>query len=171
MFRKKQKADAPQRDAPGPGPGLRTLVIDLDPASVGLTPEMCGPVWGVVMDSVFPTGDWYCLAVLADGTTSIYTSGGYGVIGAGQHESVRAAGHALLATASEQLALLGPATGSGLPGPGLVALRALTFQGQRVLIAPEKDLGKGKHAASAVFYAAQEVLTQVRLIDERQNPA
>jgi hypothetical protein len=63
------------------------MVIDLDPASVGLTPATCGLVWGVVMDSVFPTGEWYCLAVLADGTTSIYTSGGYGVIGAGQHES------------------------------------------------------------------------------------
>jgi hypothetical protein len=146
------------------------MVIDLDPASVGLSPATSGPVWGVVMDSVFPTGDWYCLAVLGDGTTSIYTSGGYGVIGAGQHESVRAAGHALLAKAAEQLALLGPSGGSGLPAPGMVALRALTFDGQRVLIAPENALGKGKHPASALFYSAQEVLTQVRLIDERQNP-
>ena len=122
------------------------------------------------MDSVFPTGDWYCLVVLADGTTSIYTSGGYGVIGAGQHESVRSAGQALLAKASEQLGLLGPIAGSALPAPGMVALRALTFDGQRVLVAPEKELGKGKHSGSALFYAAQEVITQVRLIDERQNP-
>ena len=147
------------------------MVIDLDPATVGLAPATCGPVWGVVMDSVFPTGDWYCLAVLADGTTSIYTSGGYGVIGAGQHESVRAAGSALLAKAAQQLALLSPSGGSGLPSPGMVALRALTFEGQRLLVAPEKELGKGKHPGSALFYACQEVITQVRLIDERQDPA
>ena len=147
------------------------MVIDLDPASVGLSPATSGPVWGVVMDSVFPTGDWYCLAVLADGTTSIYTSGGYGVIGAGQHESVRTAGSSLLAKAAQQLALLGPSGSSALPAPGMVALRALTFDGQRVLIAAENELGKGKHPASALFYAAQEVITQVRLIDERQNPA
>jgi hypothetical protein len=52
----------------------------------------------------------------------------------------------------------------------MVALRALTFEGQRVLIAAENDLGKGRHPASALFYAAQDVITQVRLVDERQRP-
>ena len=46
--------------------------------------------------------EWYALVVLADGTTSLYTSGLLGIIGGGAHETVREAGRLLWETAADR---------------------------------------------------------------------
>ena len=105
---------------------------------------------------------WHCLVVFADGTTSLYTSAAFGIIGAGTHENVRVASAALLAAVEEHLDLFSPASDTALPPAGTVTLRAMTFSGPKVVIAAEDDLGQGRHAASPVFYATHEVITQTR---------
>jgi hypothetical protein len=138
------------------------MAIGIDPAAIGLSTGTIGPVWGVVMDTVMADGTWYSLVTLADGTTSLYTSGTFGVIGAGQHESVRAASEVLLSMVRNDLGMFRVASDSALPPRGSVAIRAMTFDGQRVVVAVEDDLGHGRHPAAQVFHAAHGVIGQVR---------
>ena len=149
---------------PSQGAALRAMVLGLAPEEVGVTPAGGRKVWGVVMDTAMADGGWHSLVVLADGTTSLYTSAAFGIIGAGAHASVRAASDALLQLAEQQLDVFTPDGDDAVPAAGMVAIRALTFGGRLAVVAPEESLGHGRHAASPLFYAVHEVITQTRLV-------
>jgi hypothetical protein len=157
--------------------GLRRMVLNVDPAELGLAPEPARPdVWGGLLDMGMPDDGWATLVVVGDGTVSLYLSTGGGTIGAGEHAAVRAAGQRWLSTLQEGLALLpvaGPPTDQpeqpALPGPGRVVIRALTYAGPRAVEAAEDDLGSGRHPAAPLFHGAHEVLTELRLVDEARN--
>jgi len=158
MFRRKRKSGP---NAPPPGPGLREMALRVSPHELGLTPGTAR-VWGVIMDSVFSDGDWYSLVVFAEGTTSLYTSGTFAVIGAGGHPEVRTASDKCLAVADQELDAFHGTGDTSLPPRNHVAIRVHTFDGLRVVIAEENELGYGRHAASTVFHAAHAVITAVR---------
>jgi hypothetical protein len=165
VFRRKDKPGG-WLTANSPGPGLRMTALSLQPGSLGLAPAEDDVVWGVLMDTGITPEGWHCLLVLADGTTSMYTSAAFGIIGAGQHASVRAPSTALLAVVQANLALFTPDESTDTPAGGQVAIRALTWGGRRLLVAPEADLGEGRHPASAIFIAGHDVITQMRLITQ-----
>jgi|ERR1700722_6892629 hypothetical protein len=146
--------------------GLRSQVLDLDPAKAGLD-RVTGDrrVWGALMEMGRSSGT-ATLVSLADGTTSLYTSTGGGIIGAGAHAQVTAATKLFLAAVEDHLSLLTPDTDSDVPVAGHVSIRALTYQGRYRAEAPEDDLGQNRHPLFAVFRAAHGVLTELRLIDE-----
>ena len=106
---------------------------------------------------------------LADGTTSMYTSTGGGVIGGGAHESVATATSEWLALTESMLDLLPVDSDTRLPTTNRVTLRAFTHEGHRAVTAPEDDLGYGMHPASPLFHAAHKVLSELRLIDEQHR--
>ena len=138
----------------------------LDPEAVGLEPSHELPrVFGVMMETGYPEG-WATLGALADGTTSLYTSTGGGVIGGGEHENVAAATTQLVRAVEDALDLIPPSPEQHLPASGRVVIRALTYQGPHAVDALEDDLGHGRHPLSPVFHAAHEVITRLRLIDE-----
>jgi hypothetical protein len=146
--------------------GLRRQVLELQPADAGIVPaHATGSVWGAMMETAYPSGV-ATLVCLADGTTSLYTSTGGGMIGAGGHASVVAANHAFREAISSHVGQLAPEPVANLPQPGNVILRALTFDGHLAATAPENDLGYGRHSLSPVFHAAHEVITELRQIDE-----
>jgi len=145
---------------------LRGMLLGTDPASLGLTPSPGGrQVWAVVMDTAFPEGV-ASLAVVADGTTSLYTSTGGGTIGAGTHEAVAAASQAFLDRVDRAFELLVPASSFPLPSTGRVRFCVLTFEGGRTAEADELDLGEGRHPLSGVFLAGHDVITELREMDE-----
>jgi len=109
------------------------------------------------------------LATLAEGTTSLYTSSAFGIIGSGMHATVREASQELLGLVADRLELFDATNDQGLPAPGTVAIRALTFRGQRVVVAPEEELGNGRLPASPLFHAAHNLIGQVRMIDEQRR--
>ena len=148
------------------GAQLRAQVFVLRPASVGLKPE-AGPMWGFVMDVVTSDTEWYALVVLADGTTSLYTSGLLGIIGGGAHETVREAGRVLWETATDHLDAFVETTDTALPPPGTTALRLLTFDGQRAIMGT--DLVTDGPVAG-VYHAAHEVLGRLRLVTQSAHP-
>jgi hypothetical protein len=160
-----------RREPPAGGQGaeLRTMVLGLDPAEVGLTPDDGRQVWGFVMDTGIERGGWHCLAVLGEGTTSLYTSAAFGIVGGGAHATVREASDRLLAQVESALGLFARSTDYSTPDQGVVTMRALTFDGQRVVTSSEDDLGYERHPASSVFHAAHEVITELRLITETQR--
>ncbi len=149
------------------GAQMRAQTFLLRPTSVGLRPE-AGPIWGVVMDVVTADTDWYALVVLADGSTSLYTSGLLGIIGGGAHETVREAAGLLWQVATARLEAFPAVTDTALPAPGLTALRLLTFDGQRAVVGAA--LGESAYEVAAVFHAAHEVLGRLRLVTQSGHP-
>ena len=145
------------------GAQMRAQALALRPTSVGLRPS-AGPIWGVVMDVVTGETDWYALVVLADGSTSLYTSSLLGIIGGGAHETVREAARLLWAVATERLDQFATTTDTALPAPGLTALRLLTFDGQRAAVNTAAELGGTGHPVEPVYHSAHEVLGRLRLV-------
>src|SRR5882724_6714324 len=92
MFgRRKQKLSAGGAAPEAVFAALRQNVLGLDPSAVGLAPTPGRPrVWGGLMDMGYPDRRWASLVVVGDGTVSLYTSTGGGMIGAGAHPNVAA---------------------------------------------------------------------------------
>lgn len=105
------------------------------------------------------------LVAVADGTTSLYFSTGGGIIGAGAHESVALASRQWLEAGAMFREQLHPVADPPLPAPGQTQFVAVTNDGLRAAVALEEDLGGNRRALSPLFSSAQEVITQVRLIE------
>src|SRR5438105_7124389 len=117
MFRRRGKAVRPEASRTPPADmymGLRDRLLRLDPASVGLADK---PLWGCRMETGYPNGI-ATLVCLADGTTSLYTSTGGGIIGAGAHAQVVRTNAALLATLTDHLSHMALSTEETLPREG-----------------------------------------------------
>lgn len=146
--------------------GLRSQVLSLDPTAIGVVPSPeRSTVWGVLMESTFP-GALMTFVCLADGTTSLYLSTGGGIIGAGEHENVAAAGEELLEIAQSAADDMSLTSSYPPPGDGRVRFYLLTFSGVVAAEADENELGEGRHELSPLFYQAHEVITQVRISTE-----
>jgi hypothetical protein len=148
---------------------LRSQILGLNPADAGLEPgHSASEPWGFVTETGYPNGV-ATLVCLRDGTTSLYTSSEFGIIGGGAHEAVVQANREVFAELSPRLSELAPSNDTTLPSVGQTVLRALTFEGRTVHSAPENDLGEGRDRLSPVFHAAHGVITQLRLIDESRR--
>jgi hypothetical protein len=174
MFgRRKQGREAGSRPPPkAPADvytGLRNQILALDPASIGLASDGdADRPWGFVMDMGMPHG-CATLVCLRDGTTSLYTSSGFGIIGGGGHQAVVDANAALLDEVASKVASMPPDNDATLPSPGHVVLRALTQAGPRVHRAAEDDLGYERDPMSSIFHAAHAVITELRVIEEARE--
>jgi hypothetical protein len=148
--------------------GLRKQIFDLDRSALGHEVDArTGQVWGVMFELGHKGGSATFVA-LADNTTSMYTSTGGGIIGAGFHESVAAANRHLRAVVEAHLADLQPTDQTALPGDGEWILRAFTDGGTRAAVADEADLWPG-HPMWDVYGAAQGLITALRLLDEARS--
>lgn len=135
-------------------------------ADLGLSPRAPGhpDVAGVVVD--IPSDDGFATLVsLTDGATSLYTSTGGGVIGAGEHASVAEATSALLAEAQARLSELAIGDEDAHPLPNHVRFFVLGDDGRRSFDVPLEEFWtpNAGHWA-AVVAAAQNVLTELRQI-------
>ena len=154
---------------PPPGPELRNMVLTLDPAKAGMTPTETLPhVWGTVMDIGAERG-WASLVTLADGTTSLYTSGGGGVIGGGAHEPVVEASARLLRLIEAGLDLFEPTDDLDPPGAGQTRFLALTYEGVRGRSAPTAQLAAGEDPLGMIFTAGNDLLTELRQATARRT--
>jgi hypothetical protein len=143
---------------------LRTRALSITRAELGELPDRPA-VLGVVMDTRYPEAVM-TLVSLADGTTSLYFSNGGGMIGGGQHPRVASATQRLVEVASRSLDLLSAASDFTLPPPGVTQLIAVTPTGNVSGAAREQKLGAREHELSELFYAAQDVITELRLVEE-----
>jgi hypothetical protein len=129
------------------------------------TPTATAPVWGVIMDWSMPPG-FVTLVALGDGATSIYFSTGGGFIGAGEHQEVRKANATFLAAASRCVSQMSPTTTFPLPADGRIIFYLKSDNGVLTAAATEAELTGGNHPLSQLFAAAQDVITQVRLVTQ-----
>jgi hypothetical protein len=141
--------------------GLRSQALGLTSAQAGNSDA----TFGVLMETGYAEAVVSLLA-LADGTASLYFSNGGGIIGAGQKERPAVAARSLVAFAAHNLDLLMPTVGYPLPTPKHTRFYVLTSSGVLTADAPEDDLGNNRHVLSPLFYAAQELITEIRTSDE-----
>lgn len=148
---------------------LRDQILSLDPAEVGMAPSASMPnAWGILMETAYPEA-FATLVSLADGTTSLYFSNGGGIIGGGQHAHVAEATRLFVAAAEKAIHAMTLSESHPLPAPGRVRFHVLTYRGSYTAEADENDLGNHRHVLSPLFYAGQEVITQLRIMRDSKK--
>ena len=140
---------------------LREHAFSVTAAELGLRPSPGGSrVWAVLMESGYPEAV-ASLVSLADDTTSLYFSNGGGVIGGGQHASVRGAAQKFLETAESHIEKFAPAAEHPLPRRGRVRFYVRTFDGLLTAEADERELEQ-PHALSPIFHAGHAVIAELQ---------
>lgn len=135
--------------------GLRNQVLQLR-----TTGQPAGLV-ALLMETGYPETVATLVAV-SDGTTSLYFSNGGGIIGAGEHDSVRSAASALLRLAAQHSSVMVETNEFPLPAVGRVRFYLITSGRVLAAEADEHDLGYNRAAMSPVFHQAHEVIAAVR---------
>jgi hypothetical protein len=124
-------------------------------------------VYGLVTDFARNSA-WVTVATLGDATTSMYTSTGGGVIGAGGDAVVAAVTQQLLATVQVHLAAFDTADDGGYPAYGTVRFHLLTGAAGRYADVPDDAFwGRAAHPLKPVIAALHDVLTRMRQVESR----
>jgi hypothetical protein len=147
---------------------LRDAVFSTNPDTLRIvgaaSPE---GIWCVVMETGYP-GAVATLVAVADGSVSLYFSNGGGIIGLGGQEGPQRASRALLDAAPEFRNAFEPTTKYPLPRESHVRFYLLTRESVLTCEAKEEELG-GEHALSPLFSMAHELITQIRIVDEKRQ--
>ena len=148
---------------------LRAQVLALTPADIKVTPLPTG-VWGALME--FWVGQtWVSLVAVLDGTTSLYFGSGGGIIGAGKSEVVRKANHLFLQVAGRFVSSFPMVHDYPTPQQGRVRFYVLTADGVRASDeVDENRLHAKDNPLFTLYAAAQNVITQIRLVQAAQKP-
>jgi len=96
----------------------------------------------------------------------MYVSTGGGVIGAGEHEAVRAEAKRFRTVVADSRGLLTRSMDFPLPEPGEVRFQARLGSDGFSGAAPESALRGGRHPLSPLFAAGQDLLTEIRLASD-----
>jgi len=145
--------------------GLRDRLLTSSPEELGLTGEDAkAKVWGVMMEVTFPTSA-ITLVSVRDGTASLYTSTGGGMLGgyAAQKEARR-----FVAEAEKHLASMKPTKSFPYPEVGRLKFYVLTRDGVYTAEADENEVQDSWHSLFPLFVAGNEVLTVLRTAHERR---
>jgi hypothetical protein len=148
--------------------GLRDMTLHMKPEDLGLNPADREP-YAVVMDMDM-NGYTATITSFATGDASLYLSTGGGTIGAGQaSEDVSRAAKKFVRTAATHLDAMTKADSQPLPQSGEVIFYVMTRDGIYSASRSQRTLGEGRDDLSPLFYSGQEVLTQIRLLQESQT--
>ncbi len=148
---------------------LRNKLLSLDPQEVDIHSTAEHPiVWGVLMETAYPEAT-VTLAALVDGTTSLYFSTGGGMLGSGNHPTVGSAARKITSIAELALEFTQPVKEYPTPKTGSVRFYLLTFKGIHSAECPEVDLKNGSHSLAELYVAGQDLLTQIRSINDHKK--
>ncbi len=110
------------------------------------------------------------VVAVADGTVSIYLSGGGGSLGGGQgHAAIREAGQKFLNLAKESLPRMQKTTEYPLPGRGQVYFYVRTTEGVFTARTSQEELNSRSHPFRYLGDAAQEIITQYRQVQSNSG--
>ncbi|NIM17589.1 MAG: hypothetical protein GTO45_36710 [Candidatus Aminicenantes bacterium] len=148
---------------------LRNQVFTISPQDIGIELKSKTQPWGILMEFGLP-GAVVTLVTFGSGEASMYFSSGGGVLGGGEHETVRKAAKAFVAFSETYLEKMKPGSTYPLPKDGNVKFLVLTgkgvFSSQEFL---ETDLRENKSKFSPLFHKGHQLITELRLISERME--
>ena len=157
------------RPGDSPGPALRDRILRTRPEELGFVADSDFPsVYGVVVDWPLDVEVASILA-LRDGSASLYTTSTFGIIGGGGHESVRAAAQECVRVAAGFLERSVSVIQYPLPPSTSVNFYLLTYSGVRHCVGDLAAISSGADPTRPLFGAAQDVLTQLRLVTESRR--
>jgi hypothetical protein len=155
-------------DKPEDGtPALRRMLLSAKASDFGLTPTTELPrVWAAMMEMRLGKADVSLVAV-AEGSTSLYFSTGGGIIGGGEHDSVRAANHKWLVAIDRFFPAFVARDAPLEVVAGAVSFAVLMYDGLRVARDTEERLIQKKSPLWPVRYLGEEIITALRLTTEK----
>ena len=145
---------------------LKMLAVpkELDMKPTQEYPRVCG----ILMD--WPIGPVTATVVsLSTGDASIYTTGTFGVFGGIGHETVRAAATNFVKLADKYYNQAIPTNNYPYPVAGHVRFYLVCYDGVRVIDADLESARSGKAKCSDLYTEAQQVITELRLITQKQK--
>lgn len=149
--------------------GLRQLALTEIPPSLAQNPEckdavVLGALMEMGQDSAVVT-----LAAFADGQASIYFSSGGGILGSGQHETVKIAAQRFVQFAGVHLREMAPTKIFPLPRVGQTTFYAITREFAYTRSAQEHDLSEGIHSFAPLFQLGHYLISRIRLVSEQEH--
>ena len=141
---------------------LRSLALTVDPRTIQ-RPD--GEQWSGALVAMIEFGlakGSVTFVAIADGTASMYTSAGGGVLGAGEHAADRAAADRFRATLAGARADLQPSNEFPGPLPGEVRFQLVIEDGGYTGTAAESALASGRHPLSESYAAGQDLVSEIR---------
>jgi hypothetical protein len=123
--------------------------------------------WAILMETGLEDA-CYTLVAVADGSASLYFSNGGGMIGGGEHPEGAAAAKAFLEFSREFDSQLTPSTDRPLPRPGMTRFYIVREDDLLTGEFSEDALGNGDLPVSPLFHKGHELITVIRLIEERR---
>lgn len=147
---------------------LRDAALHKNPEQLflpdGLKPD---EPYGALMEMGIPNSV-VTLACFADGDAGLYYKTGGGMKGGGSHESVRRAAKQFIALAHKALPRMIKTDAHPLPDADKVRFYVLTSKGTLTTEASRQALGGVENELSALFYGGQEVVAQMRQVQEEK---
>lgn len=147
---------------------LRSQALGFDPAGL----EIQEGHWfgaSVALMEIAQSAGTASLVAVADGTVSLYTTGGGGMIGAGEYLAVREAAERFLQAAADAAPSMIPTAEFPLPEPGHVRFHVRTPEGDVTADAAEALLRARRHQLGPLYVAGQDVITEIRLQTESRG--
>ena len=142
--------------------GLRSLALRSVSDGLPAPPAQHPDVSGLVVD-IAASGGHATLVALTDDTTSMYTSGGGGTIGAGERPHIAEATHRLLAVVQAHLGMFTGPEDEGLPAAGSVRFHVLTPAGGHSVDIPDDCFwSREDHELMPVIAGVQAIVTALR---------
>jgi hypothetical protein len=148
---------------------LRQEAIETPAASLGLAGELKpNEPYGILMEMGVPNSV-VTLACFANGDARLYYKTGGGMVGGISHEKVRKAAQEFAALARKALPRMNRVTSYPVPGEDRVRFYALTPRGVFTTETDREALGEPGDQLAPLFYSGQEVVTQMRQVQEARD--
>jgi hypothetical protein len=147
---------------------LRQQALDTTPQSLGSAGQVGDDEpYGALMEMGIP-GSVVTLACFADGDAGIYYKSGGGMRGGGAHERVRKAAKDFVVLAGKALPGMSQTSTYPFPDTDRVRFYTLTPRGAFTSETDRESLAEPENPFSALFYSGQEVVTQMRQVQEQK---
>lgn len=146
---------------------LRDRLLTSSPEEVGLSGEDAeAKVWGVLMEVALPEGI-ATLVSIRDGTASLYTSTGGGILGG---YTARKEATQFVTEAEKHLASMKPAKSFPYPEVGRVKFYVLTRGGVYTAETDQKEAQDPRHPFYSLFLDGNKVLAVLGTVHKRSKP-
>jgi hypothetical protein len=148
---------------------LRRQALETTAGNLALQGELKpNEPWGALMEMGIPSSV-VTLACFADGNASLYYKTGGGMIGGISHENVRKAAQEFTTLARKALPRMRRTATYPLPEPDKVRFYVLTSRGIYSTETDREALGETESELSALFSSGQEVVAQMREVQEQKS--
>jgi hypothetical protein len=149
--------------------GLRQQALATTAENLALAvPLKPNDPWGALMEMAIPSSV-VTLACFADGDARFYYKTGGGMVGGVSHEKVRRASLEFLTAARKALTKMRRTAEFPLPAPDKIRFYVLTSRGVYTTETYREDLGEVESELSTLFASGQEVVAQMREVQEKKS--